>query len=181
MHLEGAKMFLKATVACLTFTALHAAAAAPALLYSPASGDIWLSGTQQTYGHAALFLNSSSGRLAEVQTALYPVTHPLDSTDSGFDWLHKELSVTLPSEYRDPLYLGSFVSPGTAADDLSARYFFFSFRPRVYFEQALPIQIVPEPATAWTLCIGAIFGVMLCFAEEGGSDRLRNARHQHIV
>lgn len=135
--------------------ALPCAVAASSVLYEPTTGDFWISGTQQPDGHAALFLYSASGQLAMASpplVAAYPLSNEV--------WLGKEVSLSLPRDYIDPLYIGPFANPGTSIGDLSARFVFLSFSRRLYFEQPVPIRLVPEPRTFWLFALGA--GLGLC-------------------
>ena len=79
--------------------------------------------------------------------------------------------MSVPSDYIDPLYIGTFASPETPVIDLSARYVFVSFARRVSFDQALPIQVVPEPSTAWLIAVGVGLGAIRCPRRERRSVR----------
>ena len=69
-------MFHPVALALFFFAALPIAAAAPSVMYKPATGEFWISGTQQPDGHVAIFLYSDSGRLIRSTTpfgAAYPL------------------------------------------------------------------------------------------------------------
>jgi hypothetical protein len=129
------------------------------MLYRPASGELWLKGTQQPFRFAFVDLYSASGNLVEATSSHGLVAYPLDPMD--MEWHRRELTLTAPPDYSDPFYIGAFASPGTPSSDLSAIYTYGSFGSG-FSAEALPIQAIPEPSAMLLSSVG--FGVALLIA-----------------
>lgn len=148
--------------------AISVASAAPLVLYKPATGEFWLTGTQQPFRNtaaASLELRSGSERLVEARSD-YGVMYPLDLSD--FEWHRGEVNVMVPTDYGDPYYVGPFTSPGTPTSDLSASFHYVSLRPRFHLAEAIPIKTIPEPGTSLLVRIGFLAAI--------GSIRANRAR-----
>ncbi len=149
-------MFRYALVAMLFFAALAAQAADPFVSYDPASGQFWVSGTQQPEGHASISLYSESGLLFWPAVSPFLTSYSLDTvpgSPSYGTWDGKVVSVTLPGTYTDPLFIGAFGRPGVPVFDLAAGFRWISLNRGLTISNPLSIEVVPEPPSKWLLLI----------------------------